>query len=527
MSETAADTQRLQRTDKWKHWLFRWLVFIELIVLFGIAYVKIGGLLISQTNITDKQILGADQKHNMRLAIDTLPDLHPDFSKGISQQLKDFVPHRTDGVVQPLWPWIASWMAHPDQKVSPEDKVIDDPSQGFYDREFFNQGRWFHVYMTLTFLVLLGIAAVRIFSLPAACNLILLGGLGALLPRSAFFQPEPLYYIFFFLTWVACISALTHNTLWIYGLIGVLSGGAYMLKGSISPLLAVFVGVSSLRCLWEMLSARRRGYHLATGNLWHWRNHLMGLIVLGTAHFITIGPRLADSSEKFGSMFHSYPSYWMWMDKFEDCYAWMDKHNSKEELQSMLPTERPSLSNYMRTHTRDEAVSRLVDGTESRVGEFFWPKQKRPGKNVSSFSGWRNVLDWRGLYLAGLGAILLALLVVLATGAPKAEHAGHVVFRHGTVTVLLFVFGSFITYALAYGFYAPIARGSGDRFMLSLYLPLVFSFIWGAEGIVRRIRRRHGNPWIIRGYLIAQWVLFAVVVWRVAEIFHLPKFYNG
>jgi hypothetical protein len=527
MSERAADTQRQQGKEKWKHWLFRWLLFVELLALFGIAYVKIGGLLIAQTNITDKQVLGSDQKHNMRLALDTRPDLHPDFRKGISQPLKDFVPHRTDGVVQPLWPWIAAWFANPDQKLSAENEVRDDPSEGYRDREFFNQGRWFHVFMTLTFLVLLGIAAARIFSLPAACNLVLLGGLGALLPRSAFFQPEPVYYIFFFLTWVACISALMHNTLWIYGLIGVVSGIAYMAKGSVSPLLAVFVGVSSLRCVWELLSAKRRGFHLATGNLWHWRNHLVGLVVLVMTHLITIGPRLADSSEKFGSMFHSFPGYWMWFDKFEDCYGWMDKHNSKEELQSMLPTERPSFSNYMRTHTREEAVSRLFNGVTSRVGEFFWPKQKRPGKDVGKFSGWRNVLDWRGLYLGGLTAILGGLLIVLATGAPKAQHAGHMVFKHGTITVLLFVFGSFATYALAYGWYAPIAKGSGDRFMLSLYLPLVFSLLWGAEAIIRRIRRRQANPWIVRGYLMAQWTLFAVVVWRAVEIFQIPKFYNG
>lgn len=536
MSEPAADSQRPERTDKWKQTLFRWLVFAQLLALFSIAYIKIGGMLVAQTNNTDKQILGSDQKHNMRWALETQPDLHPDFRQGISQPLKNFFPHRTDGVIQPLWPWLAAWFAEPDQKISGTDKVVQDPEEGFKDREFFDKGRWFHIYMTLTFLVILGIAALRVFSFPAACNLMLLGGLGALLPRAAFFQPEPLYYVFFFLTWVACVSALTHNTLWIYGLIGVLSGVAYMAKGSISPLLGVFIGVSSLRCLWELLSARRRGFHLASGNLWHWRNHFMGLIVLVIAHFITIGPRLADSSEKFGSMFHSYPSYWMWMDTFggpptiddpKTCYGWMDKHQTKEQLENMLPTERPSLGNYLRTHSKGETFSRLEDGVSSKVGEFFWPKQWRPGKNIEKFKGWRNVLDWRGLYLAGLATILAGLLIVLATGAPRAEHAGHVVFKHGTTVVVLFVVGTCAAYALAYGWYSPIAKGSGDRFMLSLYLPLVFSFIWGAESIVRRIRRRRGNPWIARGYWIAQWLLFAVIAWRVIELFQVPKFFNG
>jgi len=70
-------------------------------------------------------------------------------------------------------------------------------------------------------------------------------------------------FVLFYLTWVACISALMHNTLWIYGLIGVMGGFAYLTKGSISPMLAVFVGVSSLRCVWELLSAKRRGFVLS------------------------------------------------------------------------------------------------------------------------------------------------------------------------------------------------------------------------------------------------------------------------
>jgi hypothetical protein len=87
--------------------------------------------------------------------------------------------------------------------------------------------------------------------------------------------------------------------------------------------------------------------------------------------------------------------------------------------------------------------------------------------------------------------------------------------------------GAVAGYAVLYGFYAPIARGSGDRFMLSLYLPLVFSLIWGAEGIVRRIDRREGSPWILRGYQAAQWMLFAALCWRVVEILRVPQFYDS
>lgn len=518
----------------WKRPLFRWLVFLELLILFGFAYLSIGGRLISQTNRTDKQIHGGDQLHNMRLATQTRQDLHPDFRTGLITPLTNLFPHRTDGVVNPLWPWVAAWFTDAGHKITEADMA--DPGISDQTRELFERGRWFQMWMTLTFLTMLGIAACRIFSLPAACNLVLLGGLGALLPRAAFFQPEPLYFVLFFLTWVACVSALQHNSLWIYGVIGALGGLAYMAKGSVSPLLAVFVGVSSLRCGWEIISARRRGFVLTSANLWHWRNHLVGLVVLAAACLMTIGPRLKDSHEKFGDPFHSFPGYWMWLDNYDQAYEWMGRHNTREALAGLAPPERPSLSNYLRTHSREDITSRLWNGTfgpknketgvVGRVREFFWPQQTKLIKNLDKWSGWRGVLEWRGLYLAWLGLIVLGLLGAVAAG-PKAQHIGHAVFRHGTGTIVLFVLGSFTVYSLAYGFYAPIARGSGDRFMLSLYLPLVFSLIWAAESIVRRISRRKGSPWITRGYLLAQWLLLAAVTWRVVEILRLPKFYNG
>jgi hypothetical protein len=505
--------------------LFRWLSFILLTILFVVAYVKMGGLLISQTNHTAQQILGGDQKHNIRLALETREDLSPDFNKGFTKALADFFPHRTDGVVNPLWPWVAAWLATPDH---PTPTEADAATVTEKDEDYFNRGRWFHVFMTCTFLVMLGLSACRIFSLPASLNLMLLGGFGALLPRSAYFQPEPLYFVFFFLTWVACISALSHNTLWIYGLIGALSGIAYMAKGSVFPLIMVFVGVSTLRCLWELVSARRRGFVLANGNLWHWRNHLMGLLILGMVHLLTIGPRLTDAKEKFGDSFHSYPAYWMWMDKFNpDCYEWMGQHNTKERLQALRPEDKPSLKKYIDTHGTDVFVQRLQDGTWNRVSEFLWPKQTKRSQKIENQKPWKSLLEWRGVYLIWLGVLLVALVVVLCSAAPKAEHAGHVVFRHGTVTIVLFVLGSVAIYCAAYGFYAPIARGSGDRFMLSLYLPLVFCLIWGAESIVRRLRRRQGcSPWITRSYLAAQWLLFALVSWRLVEIFRFPFFDN-
>lgn len=489
----------------------RWIALAAALITIGVAYFWIAGLLIAQTNYTDKDILSADQKHNLNTALETRADLNPDFSKGVSAPIKNWFPHRTDGVIQPLWPWIAAWLAEADHTISGPAVVTDQ------DRALFNRGRWFHVGMTLGFLVVLGVACARIYSLPAALNVVMLTGFGALLPRAVYFQPEPIYFIFFLLTWVCCIFALKQNSLWIYGLIGVFSGIAYMAKGSVSPLVALFIGVSTLRWVWGWVMARWPGQ---STTLWIRRNHFFGLFVLLMCHFMTIGPRLADASEKFGDPFHSYPGYWMWFDDFDECYRWMNEHGGKETLQAIPTAEKPSFSNYAATHTREQMIERLISGTKTKLGEFLWPGVTAESRTQKP---WKGVLELRGLYLGALLAILLALGITIFFASPKANHPGERLHPE-TATIVLFVTGSFAAYSLAYGWYTPIGRG--DRFMLSLYAPLVLSFVWASEAFLKRARRRKSHLWIFTGYEIAQWLLFAAVSWRIIEILQFPHFRN-
>lgn len=504
--------------------LFRWLVFTQLLVLFLLAFLKIGSLLISQTNHTDKNMFGGDQMHNMRLATQTKQDLSPDFSKGFTTALTNFFPHRTDGVVQPLWPWVAAWLAEPDHKIT-EDIMVSKVGRP-EDHAFFNRGRWLNVFIVGTFLVFLGIAACRKFSLPAAINMLLLAGFAALLPRAVFFQPEPLYFIFFFLTWVACICALQKNSLWIYGLIGVLSGIAYMAKGSAHPLLLGFIVASSLRCVWEIFRPNKNhSSTIAANERWHWRNHVVGLIILGITHYMTIGPRLSTSYERFGDMFHSYPNYWMWMDDFEQQgFQWMVDHPNAAALAAIPSDQKPSLGNYLRTHTPDQILQRLITGVKAKVTEFLLPEQTKRSKKIENQKPWRGVYEARGWYLLSLTGGLLLCAIAVPLAAPKAQHEGQRIFKPGFWFVVFFVVGSILGYTLLYGWYHPIGRG--DRFMMSLYLPIAFTLIWGAETIIKRLQLRQSSAWLSRIYYTAHWVLFGFLSWRIIEILRTPFFHN-
>lgn len=489
----------------------KWVALGLALVAFGILYFWLAQLLITQTNHTDKDILGADQKHNLKLAIQTRADLNPDFSAGVSEPIKNWFPHRTDGVVNPLWPWVAAWLADADHAPSAPAEVTSQ------DRTLFNRGRWFNVGLTLGFLVILGVACGRVYSLPATLNVVLLVGLGALLPRAVYFQPEPIYFIFLMLTWVSCIFALKCNTLWAYGAVGVFSGIAYMAKGSIHPLLMVFIGVSTLRWAWGWISSRWPG---ESTTLWVRRNHFFGLFVLAMCHLFTAGPRLAYSAEVFGSATHSFPGYWMWFDDYESCFKWMNDHGTKESLLALTDADRPSFKNYAATHSQEQMMDRLINGTQVKLTEFFWPGKTAPSRTQKP---WKGLLELRGVYLAVLAIMLIAFMIALRWAAPGPEHSGHQLHPE-TAGIVLFVLGSFAAYSLAYGWYTPIGRG--DRFMLSLYGPIILSLVWACEALVKRARRRKAARWYFVAYTAAQWILFAAISWRLIEIARFPQFRN-
>ena len=498
--------------NRW-HRIGRWGFVFAALAGYAALHLHLGSLLMQQTNFTDKDILGGDQKNNIKLALQTREDLNPDFSRGVSVPIKNWFPHRTDGVVNPLWPWIAAWMADPDQTISASDEVTPQ------DRALFERGRRFNLGLTLGFILILGVACARIFSVAASLNVVLLAGLGAFLPRAVFFQPEPLYFTFFLLTWVACIFALQRNSLWVYALIGILSGVAYMAKGSVQPLVGVFVIVSTLRWLWGWIIAHwPRGI---PNLLWVRRNHLFGLFLLVGCHLMTIGPRLIYAHDRFGDGFHSYPGYWMWFDDFESCYAWMGTHNTRAQLEAMTPADKPSLGNYAASHTGTQMWERLRDGMKVKSADLFWPSVTKQSK--TNPKPWKGILESRGIYLGILAALGLLLAIAMRIAVPRPERAWHKLHPE-SAAICLFVFGSLAAYTLAYGWYTPIGRG--DRFMLSLYGPLVLSAVWGAESLLHRARRRAAPAWLIRSYHAAQWLLLALILSRVVEILSHPVFKN-
>ena len=456
-------------------------VFLVSLLLLLASHLHLGRLLQAQTNRTAEKILGGDQKHNMQLAHEARVIRTAD-DAGLLQRL----PHHSDGVVAPLWPWMASHLPGAALEPGPTETVTEN------DARLFTQGRRLHLRWTALFLGGLGLLLARLMTRSAAFTVTAFTGLAALLPRSAFFQPEPVLYALFLLAWTAALLGLATRKPGWHAACGGLAGLAFLAKSSAQPMLLVlggvlvFGGILSFRNKQEML---RRGVSLA---------------LLFGAFLLTSSPRLLEANRKFGDPFHSYPSYWMWMDDFDECFLWMNQHPDAASLAA--DTSKPSLVRFVREKGIGEFAARLTEGGALVLGDFLEPGATLRGKK--DMKPWKGIIEHRWISL-GVGFLSLAVLAWLARRQLNQK----------AVELGLFVAGTFLIYVFAFGFYTPI--GKGDRFLLLLFAPLLLSFYWAGDVLVKQLAR----PAICNAWILLHLGLLATLAWRVVEILRYPVFY--
>jgi hypothetical protein len=393
----------------------------------------------------------------------------------------DFFPQRTDGVRHPLWSWIARF-AYTEGK-----------------QEFFERGKWLNSLLCIAFLIGMGVAVARWLDPLATANLLLLSSLGILLVRGTYFQPEPLYYILFFLAAVLAWRILHEGSLWLYVAFGVVCGLAYLSKPSVAPFLAVFCVAFALRVV---LTLR------ASNFTWSIGRNVAGLgLALGILIAMLV-PLAIFSATHFGRPLFNYTKYWMWMDDFmTEAWPFQDKYPGRVQLEQLPVEETPSLSWYFRRHGIGEAANRLASGTREVLVRFFFPEAKVPLRGIlwrPAGKKWEQPIAHRGIYLLLLGG--LCLLLIAGLRSPLSDGLR----QPENVSCLIFIALLAIVYPALYGWYWPIGRG--DRFMGSLWIPCVFFLVWAAHAL-----RRRASSWLgDTAYLVTHTVILLSLLLQAA-----------
>ncbi|MEM9480033.1 MAG: hypothetical protein AAGA58_10310 [Verrucomicrobiota bacterium] len=468
--------------------LVRHLVLGAGIAVFTGLYFFFATILIHHTNQNRER---SDQQNNIRLAHEAKEQRQsPD-------SWRDVLPHHTDGVVNPLWPWTASFL-------------IDE---GESDLEIFAQGKWLNTILSCGGLIAVALFLSRRWSLFGVFAFLFLAGFGAFLKRGTYFQPEPLSFLLILASWICALFLLERPRLSLFALLGLFAGFAYLAKSSIQVLLLGFFGVLALQIVLAALGKgsmpAKRCIFLSAGGA------AITILV-----FLTIAsPRLIESQEKFGSAFHSWPALWMWNDTFEEGAALMTQHPDPRKIPA---DEKPSLRNYFKTAEEGEAGERMAFGLDWTLKNFFHPTRAKV--NPKNQKPWKRILPDRGnylYYLAGVTGVLAILFLLFHRKKDSPEDSS---FPIAWFTKSLFVVGTFASYTLAYSWYAII--GKGDRFLLSLYAPLVLSLIWAADALARWFRDQPRLKLLYPAYAAAMIALLVVVGLRLIQLTSFPEFYT-
>ncbi|MCB1098600.1 MAG: hypothetical protein KDN22_23715, partial [Verrucomicrobiae bacterium] len=291
-------------------------------------------------------------------------------------------------------------------------------------------------------------------------------------------------------------------------------------KTSVQPLLLAFFAVMGVRLVCGVFGIGR-----TESNPLLWGRSLGGLVLMLGVFVALIWPRMDYSKREFGDRFHSYPKYWMWLDSFEDCYRWMSDYPGKYELEQLTPEARPSASNYWKTHTGEQIAERAAGGWLAGMKRGYFPRATNQ-LGWDAKKPWKHLLPARGWLLLGLTGLVCAAAVIARWKGERFDTpTQRAIFRatggdrfFATIFVLMLVSG----YSLAYGWYEAI--GGGERFLLALYSPLVFSLVWAGQAMTDHL------PTQSRWRSIYHWghaVIFLFILFRIANLMAHPVFYES
>lgn len=363
---------------------------------------------------------------------------------------------------------------------------------GGTQEEVFAKAKTWNVVLALACLA--GIAAIFLARMPrhAAMNAIFLVSFTVLIFKAPHVQAEVLFYtlsfVFFFLGWEMFRKpGLLKGTA-----AGVTAGLAHLTKASILPGMFCFLVFYVLDGIWMSRTT------LANPK----RNIVKALsaVLVVAAFAVIVGPYLSKSKELHGSYLYNVNStHYIWCDSWKEAVAITQKAGEVGGWKNLPADEIPSPANYWRTHTPAEIVVRLGNGI-SRVFE-----------SMSKSYG----------YFPFLVALSVASLLLMLY---KHRLLWRLFIRRPFPALALVCY--FSGYFVLIAWYSQIIMG--NRFILALFLPYVFTLMVFLSTFTRGVTARIGStrlalPVVLQTAL-SLWLLVMIVIICVIRI---PTLYGG
>ena len=450
-----------------------WLGYLTFLVIYTWAYMFLGSVVVLKHN-TDRS---ANQQSDYIDAVYQSASISSGSLEeipSITAKVSGAFPQYSDGMIGPLFPWLLDGYA------------------GLSPDQLFEKGKWFNLTLSCFLLVVFGLVAARAFSFTGSAAIILMGGFGVILERSAYFSPDDLFYLLFVLAWLCALSLIRQNLLWQYGVFGFLLGLGYLTKPLVWPLLVSFLAVSVIRSF--IAAITQRGGR-PVEDLWSPTNQLVGFAMMISAFVLLCGPSLSYSNARFGSPFHSYQDYQIWMDGPEEAFRFQATHPGREELAVLKMGDAPGMIAFIR---------------ENGVATLFERAWKGALEQVKS-----SVLGRKRWILSyGFFVFLIVAGIHRWTMLRQREEVWRV---RGTSARWMLLF-TLIAVSCAL-FYSGVGNAifPGSSITTALFLPVLLSFIWISERYRRQLQRSNRAALVnwVYGALMAVpivWITSMIVV---------------
>ncbi len=336
---------------------------------------------------------------------------------------------------------------------------------------FFNEGQAINIALSVVFLA--GLYLILRKRLPPlmVLNFLLITSFTLFMFKAGYFQTELLFYFLFFCTYLMLGDLLVKPD----PILALVAGGtlalAHLSKASTLPALVLFVGLMGMKSAKDILTpdpsplSREGRKNLIQKSL--------TLALVPLIFLVIVYPYLRYSHQVYGHYFYNVNStFYFWASSSHEA-EYVEAHGDRVGWPDLPEDEIPSMRRYLREHDLLDIAERFQIGLQRSL--------------VSHTS-----LDYGYLKFVGLFT-----LVSLGAATFNARMLRQMLNRQN-VWQVLFRAGFLGGYFASYVWYALI--NSGQRFMLSIFLPYLFTLAaFLSQPVFRKQKIR------IRGWEI-EWV---------------------
>ncbi len=279
--------------------------------------------------------------------------------------------------------------------------------------------------------------------------------------KAPYVQPEVSFYVLILLGVVLLWRLLVRPRWWLAAATALVLAAAFLLKGTVLPLIALFVACAGIRSAVILWQARARGQAV------DWRGAGRDLAIAMAVPLIfstLLAPYFRNTAEMYGNpLWDVHSKHYLWMDNHEEKVFWRKAGISDPGFVAPEGRTVPTLASYLEGHGIDEMIDREAAG----------------------WAGVRNQVkkEYRAVYDLTRHLTLWILLGAVVLFRRRALGA----FRQHWVEWLL-VLGFLGGYGLLYCWYQAI--GVGPRLILTLFLPAFFFAILGIHRLTAPVALR-------------------------------------